>query len=77
MNHIDYYYCEVNEIPPEESEKLSEHIHQKYSKFEIENKHTKFDPNKIVYELESTDEILNKRKSSAKIVNGNNKENEL
>ena len=35
------------------------------------------DPNKIGYELESTDEILNKRKSSAKIVNGNNKENEL
>ena len=35
------------------------------------------DPNKIGYELESTDEILNKRKSSTKIVNRNNMENEL
>ena len=72
-----YHCCEVNEIPPEESEKVSKHIHQKYSKFEIENKHTKFDPNKIDYELESTDEILNKRKSSGKITNRNNMENEF
>ena len=35
------------------------------------------DPNKIGYELESTDEILNKRKSSAKRVNRNNMEDEL
>ena len=35
------------------------------------------DPNKIGYELESSDEILNKRKSSAKRVNRNNMEDEL
>ena len=35
------------------------------------------DPNKIGYELESTDEILNKRKSSAKRVNRYNMEDEL
>ena len=60
------------------SSKVTDHIHQKYSNFEVENRHTKFDPQKMDDELESIDEIFQKnKKSGGKVSNNNNEENEF
>ena len=73
-----YHYSEIRELPLEDSDKVTEHIHQKYSNFEVENRHTKFDPQKMDDELESIDEIFQKNKKlRGKISNNNNEENEF
>ena len=73
-----YHYSEIREIPSEDSNKVTDHIHQKYSNFEVENRHTKFDPQKMDNELESIDEIFQKnKKSEGKASNNNNEENEF
>ena len=73
-----YHYSEIREIPSEDSSKVTDHIHQKYSNFEVENRHTKFDPQKMDDELESIDEIFQKnKKSGGKVSNNNNEENEF
>ena len=73
-----YHYSEIREIPSEDSIKVTDHIHQKYSNFEVENRHTKFDPQKMDNELESIDDIFQKnKKSEGKASNNNNEENEF
>ena len=41
-----YHYSEIVEIPSKESSTALNHIQKKYSNYEVENRHTKFDPNK-------------------------------
>ena len=52
-----YHYSEVVEIPSEEAQPAVEHIQKKYSNFEVENKNTKFDPQKIDFDLESNEDF--------------------
>ena len=59
-----YHYSEVSEIPEEESYNAINKIQKKYGNFEIQNRHTKFDPHKLDFELESTDDIFVKKKKS-------------
>ena len=73
-----YHYSEVVEIPSEEAQPAVEHIQKKYSNFEVESKHTKFDPQKMDFDLESNDDFLQKnRKSTGIISNKNITENEF
>ena len=73
-----YHYSEVVEIPTLESKQAIEHIQKKYLNFEVENRHSKFDPQKLDSEFESNDELFQKnQRSSGKITNQNNIENEF
>ena len=73
-----YHYSEVVEIPTLESKQSIEHIQKKYLNFEVENRHSKFDPQKLDSEFESNDELFQKnQRSSGKITNQNNIENEF
>ena len=73
-----YHYSEVVEIPSEEAQPAVEHIQKKYSNFEVENKHTKFDPQKMDFDLESNEDFFQKnRKSTGIISNKNITENEF
>ena len=73
-----YHYSEVVEIPSGESKQALEHIQKKYSNFEVENRHTKFDPQKLDDEFESNDELIqNNQKSTGKISNKGDVENEF
>ena len=73
-----YHFSEIIEIPFEEANSTIEHIQKKYSNFEVENRNTKFDPQKMDSELESNEGIFQKnRKSTGKISNKNNTENDF
>ena len=73
-----YHYSEIVEIPSEEASSALEQIQKKYSNFEVENRNTKFDPQKLDSELESYEGISQKyRKSTGKISNKNNTENDF
>ena len=71
-----YHYSEIREIPSSDSKTVTDHIHKKYSNYEVENLHTKFDPEKMDYEFD--DDIFQKnRKSTGKISNKQNTENDF
>lgn len=59
-----YHYTEVNEIPEEESNNAINKIQKKYGNFEVQNRHSKFDPNKLDFEFESVDDIFEKKRKS-------------
>ena len=59
-----YHYSEVSEIPDEESFNAINKIQKKYENFEVENRHTKFNPQKIDFEFESSDEMFQKKRRS-------------